>query len=59
MEVCKGNIRKAIDHAEWQDNKGSQIMLPVHPLAKGGYCAESSYRGYAEVKNIEGMMMTY
>ena len=59
MEVCKGTTRKAIGHAEWQDNKGSKIMLPVHHLAKGVYFAESSHRGYAEVKNIEGIMMTY
>ena len=34
-------------------------MFPFHYLAKGGYGTESSYRGYAEVKNIEGIMMTY
>ena len=53
MEVCKGTIRKVVGHSEWQDNKGSQMMMPVHHLAKGGYCVEPSYRGYAEVKRNE------
>jgi len=52
-EVCKGTIRKVIGHAEWQDNKGSQMMMPVHHLAKGGYCVEPSYRGYEEVRRNE------
>ena len=52
-EVCKGTIRKAIGHAEWKDNKGSQMMMPVHHLAKGGYCVEPSYRGYKEVRRDE------
>ena len=53
MEVCKGTIRKVVGHSEWQDNKGSQMMMPVHHLAKGGYCVEPSYRGYAEVRRDE------
>ena len=52
-EVCMGSIRKSIGHAEWQDNKGSQMMMPVHHLAKGGYCVEPSYRGYKEVRRNE------
>ena len=52
-EVCKGTIRKAIGHAEWQDNRGNQMMMPVHHLAKGGYCVEPSYRGYQEVRRNE------
>ena len=52
-EVCMGTVRKAIGHAEWKDNKGSQMMMPVHHLAKGGYCVEPSYRGYREVKGDE------
>ena len=52
-EVCKGTIRKAIGHAEWQDNRGNQMMMPVHHLAKGGYCVEPSFRGYAEVNRDE------
>ena len=42
-----------VGHAEWQDNRGNQMMMPVHHLAKGGYCLEPCYRGYEEVKREE------
>ena len=52
-EVCMSTIRKQVGHAEWQDNRGNQMMMPVHHLAKGGYCVEPSYRGYKAVRGGE------